>query len=316
MTALEFENSNSATWLELEKLLKREDRNLDAARFGELYRTCCEHLALAESRGFPSHVVERLAIVTARAHQIVYRRNEFGLRRIGHALYFTFPSQVRADWPYMLAAALLFLVPTLGMGIATYVNPDLILSLVDEQTVASFEDMYGPAAQSIGRIRDAGTDVGMFGFYIMHNVGIAFQCFATGVLFGLGSLFFLVFNGLYGGAIAGYIASRGLGGNFFPFIATHSAFELTAIVLSGGAGLRIGRSVLLPGRRTRTAALERSARETSSTIFGAAVMLLIAAALEAFWSSAVWVSPAVKYSCAGLCWFAVLLFFLRRPRAS
>ena len=104
----------------------------------------------------------------------------------------------------------------------------------------------------IGRLRDAGSNWMMFGYYIMNNIGIAFQCYATGVLFGIGSLYFIAMNGAFGGAIAGYVASAGFAGTFFPFIATHSAFELTAIVLCGAAGLRIGRSVLLPGRLTRS----------------------------------------------------------------
>jgi uncharacterized membrane protein SpoIIM required for sporulation len=72
---------------------------------------------------------------------------------------------------------------------------------------------------------------------------------------------------------------------------------------------------LLPDRLTRVAALELAARETSLIVFGAAVMLVIAAAIEAFWSSAPWVTPTAKYVCAGFCWTLVLCFFLRRPHA-
>jgi uncharacterized membrane protein SpoIIM required for sporulation len=108
----------------------------------------------------------------------------------------------------------------------------------------------------------------------------------------------------------------GFGGTFFPFIATHSAFELTAIVLSGAAGLRIGSALLLPGRLPRLLSLQIAARETSSIVLGAAVMLLIAAAIEAFWSSAAWVSPAAKFTAAAACWALVVLFFLRRPHAT
>ena len=49
----------------------------------------------------------------------------------------------------------------------------------------------------------------MFGFYIMNNIGIAFQCYATGILLGIGSVYFIAMNGAFGGAIAGYVASAG-----------------------------------------------------------------------------------------------------------
>jgi uncharacterized membrane protein SpoIIM required for sporulation len=129
-------------------------------------------------------------------------------------------------------------------------------------------------------------------------------------------LFFLAFNGFFMGTVAGYIAALGYGSTFFPFIATHSAFELTAIVLCGAAGLRIGRAMLLPGRLPRLLSLQIAARETSSIVFGAAVMLFLAAAVEAFWSSAAWISPSAKYAGAGACWTLVVLFFLRRPHAA
>jgi uncharacterized membrane protein SpoIIM required for sporulation len=316
MTPLEFESSNESRWKELEQAVGLRDKDLDPERFLALYRTCCEHLALAQARGFPAHVIERLSAVTARAHQIVYRQGEFGLARISRVLLQQFPAMVRAQRGYVAVAALLVLVPAFTLGVATYHRPELILSLVDSRTAAQFEHMYSPSNPAIGRMRDAGSDWMMFGFYIMNNIGIAFQCYVTGILFGVGSVYFLGFNGAFGGAVAGYIASCGYGGTFFPFIATHSAFEITAIILSGAAGLRIGHAVLLPGRVPRLSSLQIAARETSLIVFGAAVMLVIAAAIEAFWSSAAWVTPTAKYACAGGCWTLVVLFFLRRPHAA
>jgi uncharacterized membrane protein SpoIIM required for sporulation len=77
----------------------------------------------------------------------------------------------------------------------------------------------------------------------------------------------------------------------------------------------MGRAVLLPGRLRRTAALELAAKDTSIIVFGSAVMLVVAAALEAFWSSAAWITPTAKYAGAAACWILVTLFFLRRPYA-
>jgi uncharacterized membrane protein SpoIIM required for sporulation len=315
VTPFDFQTANQASWNELESELGREQHRLDPDKFLALYRLCCEHLALARSRSFPLHVIERLSSITSRAHQIIYRRSDAGLAQVARALLVEFPAMVRRHWAYVAVAAALLLIPTIAIAIATYLDPDLILSIVDRRTAAEFEQMYSPAAQAIGRPRDIASNWLMFGFYIKNNIGIAFQCYATGVVFGLGSLYFLLANGIFGGGIAGYVASLGYGGTFFPFVATHSAFELTAIVLCGAAGLRIGQSVLLPGRRTRVAALELAARETSLIVFGAAIMLVIAAAVEAFWSSAPWVTSTAKFVCAGFCWILVLCFFLRRTDA-
>ena len=102
--------------------------------------------------------------------------------------------------------------------------------------------------------------------------------------------------------------TRGDGERFFSFVVTHSAFELTAIVLSGAAGLKLGHAVLAPGRLTRTQALMRAARETSPVVFCFFAMLVIAAAIEAFWSSAGWIAPGVKYAVGGCCWALVFAY--------
>jgi uncharacterized membrane protein SpoIIM required for sporulation len=133
---------------------------------------------------------------------------------------------------------------------------------------------------------------------------------------GVGSLFFLAFNGAYGGAIAGYLTEKGLGSTFYSFVVTHAAFELTAIVLSGAAGLRLGHALLAPGRYTRLQSLVRAAKESAVIIYGVMAMLLIAAALEAFWSSAKWMPPIMKYGVAAICWIAMLSYLTLQGRSA
>jgi hypothetical protein len=43
-------------------------------------------------------------------------------------------------------------------------------------------------------------------------------------------------------------------------------------------------------------------------------MLLIAAAVEAFWSSARWMPHPIKYGVAAVCWIAVLAYFVFQGR--
>ena len=155
----------------------------------------------------------------------------------------------------------------------------------------------------------------MFGFYVMHNVGIAFQCFAGGLFFGVGSLFFLVLNGVLAGSVAGYLTLRGHGDNFYSFVITHGAFELTAIVLAGASGLALGQALLAPGRRSRLAALQLRARGAIVIVYGMTAMFMIAAGLEAFWSSARWISAEVKFGVGAACWLGIVAYFLFQGRA-
>lgn len=324
MTPLHFEQLYQAEWAELEAQVRiilagrsRQSNGTDPIRgdrVASLYRRACEHLALARARGYPRYLLDRLEKITSDAHQVIYQRREFGVHRLKRAVLYDFPRAVRAHAAYVWLSTALFMVPALVVGWLVYLNPDLILSVVDANQAAEFEEMYSESDRSIGAARDAGSDWAMFGFYIKNNTSISFQCFASGIFFGVGSMFFLVMNGLYGGAIAGYLTERGLGETFWSFVVTHAAFELTAIVLSGAAGMRIGHALISPGRHTRKHSLVLAARESMVIIYGVAVMLLIAAAIEAFWSSARWLPLPLKYGVAAGCWIAVLSYLTLQGR--
>jgi uncharacterized membrane protein SpoIIM required for sporulation len=322
MTPLQFEQTYEEDWAELESSLDRvfgrhgfgagTGEPLAGARVVALYRRTCAHLALARARSYPSSLVDRLERLTSEAHQAIYQHRQIGFADVRQLLAVTFPRAVREHRGYVAAAAATFLVPALALGFLVYARPELILSVVSADIAASFDDMYSPSAEAIGRT--ASTDWMMFGVYIRNNIGVAFQCFAGGLFAGLGSLFFLGYNGAFGGAIAGYLTERGLSHTFYPFIATHSSFELTAIVLSGAAGLRLGHALLAPGRLTRRQALVDATRDSAVLLYGVTAMLLVAAAIEAFWSSAVWLPASVKYGVAAACWTAVLVYLLFQGR--
>lgn len=322
MTPLQFEALYQSEWQELDTLLQRffgTRRRVQlpprqGERLAALYRRVCEQLALARARSYPAYMLDRLERLTGDAHQLIYQRKEFGVATVERLVSVDFPETVRTHTVYVLVSAALLFVPMLIVGLLVYHRPDLILSVVDARTAASFERMYSPTAESIGRLRDADTDWMMFGYYIMHNIGISFQCFAGGLLAGVGSIFFLIYNGAIIGAVGGYLTARGLGTTFYPFVVTHSAFELTAIVLAGAAGLRLGHSLLIPGRRTRLDSLVAATRRCTVLLYGSTTLLVIAAAIEAFWSSAPWLPPAVKYSVAAVCWLAVIGYLALKGR--
>lgn len=321
MTPFQFEQRRRADWDELEDLLDRLERRRpalgktgaparpDAARLAFLYRRACEHLALAQARSYPAALTARLDALAQRAHQAIYRRGEFGLARLARLLLIEFPRRVRQQRGYVLAAALIFCVPLAALGVLTWHAPSFALTVVDVEQLQQYAWMYFPDSDGpIGRQRSADSDWVMFGYYVLNNIGVGFQCFAGGLIAGLGSIFFLAFNGLHTGVIAGYLTQLGYIETFWSFVATHSSFELTAIVLAGAAGLRIGHSVLAPGRRTRTHALVAAARASIVIIYGAIALLLIAAAVEAFWSSSRWIAPEIKYVSGAACWVLLFVF--------
>ena len=322
MTPLAFEALYQAEWQELEQHLdrvlkrtaKRSNEPLRGERIAALYRRACEHLALARARSYPAYMLDRLDRLTADAHQLIYQQRELGAAALWRIVSRDFPRAVRADQAYVWVATALFTLPLVVVGVLVYFQPNLILSVVDAGTAAQFEQMYSRSAEAIGRAPDAGDNWEAFGGYILNNISIAFRCFASGIAAGLGTIIVLVLNGAVIGGVAGYLTERGLGETFWSFVVTHGAFELTAIVLSGAAGLKLGHSLLAPGRQTRRQSLVQTARECVVIVYGVTAMLVVAAAVEAFWSSAVWVPDVVKYAVAAVCWVVVLAYLALQGR--
>ena len=331
MTPLQFEALHEAEWNRLadalaqlggERALRARSSGADvpapvpAAELAALYRRTCEHLALARSRAYPLRLLQRLERLTADAHRALYRRHDYGLARLRRLLLVDFPQAVRAHRFEMVLSLAVFVLPALLLGWACWRDPGFVLTVLDANEAHSFEQMYDAGRGAVGRLREADTDWQMFGHYVMNNIGVAFRCFAGGLLAGVGSLLFIGFNGVLLGAVAGFLSARGHGLSFYSFVVGHGAFELTAIVIAGAAGLRLGRALLAPGRMTRLQALQAGAREAAVLVYGVAAMLLVAAFLEAFWSSAAWVSPQVKLGVGAVLWALVLAYLGWQGRAA
>ena len=305
----EFVEKYRSIWRHYEMLLEEADKADPSGSVDELprlYRQLCQHLSIARHRGYRASVVDRLNQLVERGHGLLYgtRTGRWGpiLSYIGGG----FARDVRQDWHLFAIAAVLFFGPFLAMIGWLQVEPEWAYHVLGPDRASQMETMY--SEPSVRPLSETDSDVMMFGFYIYNNVSIALRTFASGLVAGIGSLFTLVYNGSVIGAAAGHVQNAGYGGHFWSFVVGHGAFELTAIVLSGQAGFKIGFAPIWPGRRRRLQALQEEARDSVGLVGGFFVMLVIAAFIEAFWSSSP-VSASVKYLVGGLLWSAVILYF-------
>ncbi|MCP4597236.1 stage II sporulation protein M [Neptuniibacter sp.] len=315
MKQQEFENLYTESWNHFETSINdlRQKKTKPSPQFPEQYRQICSQLSLARQRHYSDNIIKRLNNLVMEGHHILYQKdNRFPIKQLARALD-SFVTSLRQNNRFVLLSALLLVIPGLLAGLLSYLDETIIFSLISPEQVKHMEEMYDPARDKIGRDRGSETDLAMFGHYIKNNIGIAFQTFAGGIFLGLGSIFFLCYNGLYIGAIAGRLTSVGYSVTFYPFVIGHGAFELTAIVFSGAAGLMIGYSLINPGNLPRIKALRKTAREAVKIIYGATFMLLIAAFLEAFWSSSTQLAIQLKLGIGAILWLLVFWFCFLSP---
>ena len=303
-----FEEQHAPTWMRIEASLEKPGADDNSKVLAEHYMLLCQHLAIAQERLYDAALIERLNSLVMRVYRELYRyRSETRFNLFAFFLR-DFPLAIYRHRYYILVAFLVFVLPGLVAGLWIYLDEEAVYAVMEPSQVRSFEGMYDPDARVLGREREADTDIYMFGFYIKNNIGIAFRCFASGLLVGIGSLLILFYNGLFIGSVAGHLTRLDYVDTFYPFVIGHGSFELTAIVFSGAAGLRLGYAILNPGQYTRLDSLRNAGKDVVPMLYGIFIMLVIAAFIEAFWSSSAALPIAVKYGVGALLWALVLLY--------
>ncbi|MGH2458978.1 MAG: stage II sporulation protein M [Chloroflexota bacterium] len=282
----------------------------DLEELGRLYRQVTSDLAIAR-RDYPrDRVTDYLSQLVGRVHPVVYRQKPGDWASVGQFFTRRFPGLFRDSAPYTLLAFGLFIVPFLLAFVATEIDPlagKVILPaspLVDQiERGQSWLDVPG-SERSL-----------MASFIMTNNLQVAFFAFAGGLLFGLGSVYVLVDNGLTIGAISGLAATHGLGGALASFVIVHGEIELTVVFTAGGAGLRIGHALLAPGLRSRGTALSQAARQAIRLLFGCVPLLVVAGLLEGFLSPSS-LPPVAKIAVGGAATVALYAYLLGAGRES
>ena len=286
----------------------------EVLRLGELYRSACADLMLAEAHDLPRETVAFLHTLVGRAHNAVYKTQGFRWSDWAALIFGEVPRRLRAD-PLLRAAALVFWGLFLLTAFVGATDQEFVTRVLGEKHVEGVEEMYespfGGAADKDSDAKPQRNDAMMSGFYIYNNAGIGLRCYASGLFFGLGTLFILATNAIQLGTTFGHMATVPQAGNFFTFVTAHGPFELTAIVFSGAAGLRLGSGLVVTHGQSRLASLRREAARSLPTAGVAVILFVLAAFLEGFVSASplpYWSKAAIAIGTAGL-----LMIYLLGP---
>lgn len=282
-----FVKQNEDAWVRLDTIISQLEKRRtlspeDAEAFPQLYRLVCKHLSLVRERHYGTALSARLQQMVLKGHQVFYRQRRFGLDNFIQWLVYDFPAAVRRESRFFWLAMLVFYGPLILGLLLTLADPNFIYQFLPHWQVMRVEEMYDPENELV---RSFEQNVEMFGFYIYNNTSIGLRTFASGFFFGIGSIFTLVFNGGYFGLLYGHLINRDSIEPFLNFVSGHAAMELTAIVLSGQCGMKLGFALLAPGDRTRGLAIREAMTQVMPIVYGFGMMFILAAVIEGFWSA-------------------------------
>lgn len=315
MKQKQFEMQNEALWDQIKTILEEKNRKKNAPgplglhEFPALYRRLCQNLALALQRGYSPALTDYLQKMVGDCHQLLYGTAVERPMTLHRWLLNEFPQRVREEWRLLLFVCLAFWGVGLLVGVLVWFNPEMAYSFSSADKLEKMRQMYSSGKIDVGR--GAEGDFAMFGMYIWNNISIDFRTFGAGVFGGIPALYIMGVNGLGMGVVASWLsADPATRHNFWSFVITHGSFEIVGMLLSGVAGMRLGLSLIQPGRLSRRRALYAASQRMFPVLVGASILTFIAAFFEAFWSASPVIPHSVKYTVGALCWLLVIGFFI------
>jgi len=241
-----------------------------------LYERTSTHLSIARTRFGDPALIADLTRRVGRARALIYGTRTGTWRDAARFVVDEFPAAVWESRWAVLVSFLLFMVPAIVLAVWLANSPTALdvaapPALREAYVERDFAEYYSsqPSAQ--------------FASYVTtNNIRVSILAFAGGVLACVPTAFVMVSNGANGGAAAGLFAAAGEMPRFWGLILPHGLLELTAVFIAGGAGLKLGWTLIDPGDRPRSAALAAEGRRSVVIVVGLIAAFVIAGIVEGF----------------------------------
>jgi uncharacterized membrane protein SpoIIM required for sporulation len=288
----EFRHGREKSWLELEILVAKVERNgigsLDfeeLQRLPTLYRATMSALSVARAIALDRHLLLYLENLCLRAFLVVYGPRQSLKEGCRDFLSHDFPAAVRASGIPILLAFMAMVVGAAAGFILTLQDMSWITAIVPQ----GLNSLLTPSSTREDLLRRelfapwpgwTESFIVFANFLFRHNTMVGLMAFGLGIAAGVPTLMLMVYNGLVVGAAAGLHYDRGLLVEFIAWISIHGVTEIGAIVLCGAGGLVIAQHELFPGRYTRVDNIAIRGRTAAHLAVGAVLMLFIAGLIE------------------------------------
>lgn len=278
MKETSFIAQNKEKWERFEKLSESDVR--DPGELSELFMDITDDLSYAQTFYKRRTVRVYLNQLAQRIYTGVNIQKRETLKKLITVWRVSLPIEIYKARKNLLFALVVFLIWATLSAVTTHYYPDFAKVNLSEgymQMTNENIEAGDPLAVYKGR--------GQFEMFVsitINNVRVAFLTFIFGIFFTIGTHIFLFKNGMMLGSFQYYFASKGLFITSFLGIWIHGAFEISAIVLAGGAGITLGNGWLFPGSYSRLQSLQFSAKSGLKIMLSLVPFFIFAGFLESY----------------------------------
>lgn len=305
MKETSFIEQNKKKWNRFEELY--QSKSNDPEELSDLYMDITDDLSFAQTFYRRRTVRVYLNQLAQKVYTGVHKQKGESFKKFLSVWHTSLPLEIYRSRKNLLFALIAFLVyVTIGV-VTTYVDPDFPRVVMGD----GYVDMTLENIQAGNplRVYESDDQMAMFIQITTNNLKVAFLTFFVGFFFTLGTHMLLFYNGVMLGAFQYFFHAKGLLITSFLGIWIHGAFEISAIVLAGGAGITAGNGMLFPRSYTRLQSLQLSTKRGLKIMLSLVPFIIAAGFLESYvthnyqdlptWSK--WMLIALS--------FALILFF-------
>ena len=305
----QFIKQHRKDWKQLEQYVNYLHKNKskvtgeDISRFHHLYQKITQHLSYSQTYYPDEEVTAFLNGLVSKSHNLLYRNQVSSFQQVRYFFSTKFVGLLLEQWRYIVVAMFLFLFGGLAAFLSVIDDPLHFYSIMPEGMAG------GVNPEQLGEGHDAIDSSLMSAEIMKNNIQVAILAFASGITFGLLTIFVLVYNGLIVGALAAVYWQAGMSYEFWAYIVPHGMIELTAIFIAGGAGLLMGYKLFVPGSYSRGYQLKENAKRSVQLFLGTIPLFIIAGIIEGFITPST-LSLEVKYAVALITIIGLLLYVI------
>ncbi len=301
MKETSFINQNKDKWRKFEKAYQTGSQNPD--ELSNLFIEITEDLSYAQTHYAKRTVRIYLNNLAQDVFNKLYKIKNRPFERFVMFWTKSLPLEAYRMRKDMLLALVVFFIAA-GIGIvstadninyAKVILGDAYVNMTNQHINEYVHDLeMGRDPGSPLKVYATGSSLPDFAMIFFNNIRVGFFTFVLGILFGVGTLFFLAYNGIMVGTFQSYfyfkgktiksaaLAKSSLLYSTFLTIWIHGAFEISALVLSAACGFTLGRSLIFPRTMTRLQSLQEGTKKGLKVFIGLSLFILLAAVLESY----------------------------------
>ena len=278
MRETRFIDIHRSTWKTYEKQLDQGKKNPD--KITELYVEITDDLSYANT--FYKHRSIRVYLNSLAQLLFlgVYKNQKTDNTRLWTFWTEELPAIFWHSRKEFISAFVLFAVAVAIGVFSTHYNPEFARQILGDgyinQTLRNIESGDPMAVyKNYGQTE-------MFVSITINNISVALYTFAFGFLYGIGSIFALLRNGVMLGTFQYFFFQQGIYKESLLTIWQHGTIEISAIIIAGAAGLIVGKGLIFPGTFSRSLALKNSAKKGFKVFISTVPLFIMAGFIEGF----------------------------------